>query len=75
MEEKEAVLQILGMHCPTCAQRIESGLSKVDGVIEVKVNFVSKEAIVRFDLDRINVEEIKGVIKRVGYEAVEGEDP
>jgi len=74
MEEKEVVLQILGMHCPACAQRIESGLSRVDGIIEAKVNFSSREAIVRLDLDRINVEEIKGVIKRVGYEAVEGEE-
>jgi len=74
MKEKEVVLQILGMHCPACAQRIESGLSRVDGIIEAKVNFSSREAIVRLDLDRINVEEIKGVIKRVGYEAVEGEE-
>ena len=71
MKEQEVVLQILGMHCPACAQRIEKGLSKVDGVIEVKVNLASREAIVRFDLDKISVEKIKGGIKRVGYEAVE----
>ena len=73
MKEKEVILQIFGMHCPACVQRIEKGLSKVDGVIEAKVNLASREAIVRFDLDRISIEKIKRIIKRVGYEAVEGE--
>ena len=71
MKEEEVVLQILGMHCPACAQRIENGLSKLDGIIEAKVNFALKEVIVSFDLDRINIEKIKATIKRTGYEAVE----
>jgi len=74
MKEQEVILQILGMHCPACVQRIENGLSKTNGVIKSKVNLASKEAIVRFDLDKINVEKIKGIIKRVGYEAVEWEE-
>jgi len=71
MKEQEVILQILGMHCPACAQRIENSLSKLDGVTEVKVNFAFKEAIVRFDLDKTNLEKIKATVKRTGYEAVE----
>lgn len=71
MEGKEVVLQILGMHCPACAQGIETGLARVDGVIDAKVNFATKEAIVKFDADKINVEKIKAVVKRGGYEAAE----
>jgi len=71
MKEQEVVLQILGMHCPTCAQGIEKGLSKLDGVIEANVNFASKEAIVWFNSDKINIENIKANIKRTGYEAAE----
>jgi Cu+-exporting ATPase len=71
MNEKEVVLQILGMHCPACAQGIEKGLSRLDGVVDAKVNFATKEAIVKFDPDKITVEKLKAAVKRGGYEAVE----
>jgi Cu+-exporting ATPase len=71
MKEKEVVLQILGMHCPACAQGIETVLGRMDGIVEAKVNFAAKEAIVRFDEDKIGLDKIKAAIKRGGYEAVE----
>jgi len=71
MKEQEVILQILGMHCPACAQRIENSLSKLDGITEAKVNFASKEAIVRFSSDKTNLEKIKATVKRTGYDAVE----
>ena len=43
----------------------------MDGIIDAKVNFASKEAIVRFDEDKISLDKIKAAIKRGGYEAVE----
>ena len=71
MKDQEVILQILGMHCPACAQRIENNLSKLDGITEAKVNFASKEVIVRFNSDKTNIEKIKATVKRTGYEAVE----
>jgi Cu+-exporting ATPase len=71
MKEQEAVLQILGMHCPSCAEGITTGLNRIDGVIEAKVNFAAKEAIIRYDSDKINLDKIKAAVKRGGYEAVE----
>ena len=47
MKEREIVLQILGMHCAACAQGIESGLARLDGIVEARVNFAAKEAIVK----------------------------
>ena len=46
-------------------------MARMDGIIDVKVNFASKEAIVRFDEDKISLDKIKAAIKRGGYEAVE----
>ena len=71
MKEKEVVLQILGMHCPACAQGIETGLGRTEGIIEAKVNFASKEALVKYDEAKIDLDKIKAVVKRGGYEAVE----
>ena len=71
MKEKEIVLQILGMHCAACATGIESGLKRLDGIVDVRVNFASKEALVKFDEDKVTLDKIKATIKRGGYEAVE----
>lgn len=71
MREKEVILQILGMSCPSCSEGIQVGLARIDGVLDAKVNFASKEAIVRFDEDKVSLDKIKAAIKRGGYEAVE----
>jgi Cu+-exporting ATPase len=71
MKEKEVVLQILGMHCTACATGIELGLKRLDGVLEAGVNFATKEAVVKYDEDKVTVDKIKAAVKRGGYEAVE----
>ena len=71
MKEKEVVLQILGMHCTACATGIESGLKRLDGVTDAKVSFATKEAIVKFDEDKVTLDKIKAAVKKGGYEAVE----
>jgi Cu+-exporting ATPase len=71
MKEREVVLQILGMSCPSCSEGIQTGLARLEGVIDAKVNFASKEAIVKFDEDKISLDKIKAAIKRGGYEAAE----
>lgn len=71
MKEKEVVLQILGMHCTACATGIESGLKRLDGVMEAGVNFATKEAVVKYDEDKVTLDKIKAAVKRGGYEAVE----
>jgi len=71
MEEQKVILQIVGMHCPACAQRIEKNLSNLDGVIDANVNFASKEAIIRFDLKKTNLAKIQEIIRKTGYKAVE----
>lgn len=37
--QKEVNLQIQGMTCAACANRIEKGLNKIDGVENANVNF------------------------------------
>jgi Cu+-exporting ATPase len=71
VKEKEIVLQILGMHCAACAIGIETGLKRLDGVLDARVNFASKEAVVKYDEDKVTLDKIKATVKRGGYEAVE----
>lgn len=43
---KKVTLQMIEMHCPACAQRIEKILSRTHGIKEVSVSSVSKEVII-----------------------------
>lgn len=59
------------MSCPSCSEGIQTGLARLEGIIDAKVNFASKEAIIKFDEDMISLDKIKAAIKRGGYEAAE----
>jgi len=64
-------IKIGKMHCATCAINIESELKKAEGVLEVRVNYASEKARVKFDDAKIALTEIKKVILKTGYEVVE----
>jgi len=61
------------MHCESCAKTIEKALLKEKGLISANVNFPIEKAIIEYDPEKIRAEEIKRIIKKAGYEALEGE--
>lgn len=69
-EEKtsEITLDLFGMTCANCARRIETGLSKVPGVEEARVNFGRETAFVRFK-DPIEPSELFSKVESLGYSA------
>lgn len=43
----ERTLDLFGMTCANCALRIEKGLTKMDGVSDVRVNFARESVFLR----------------------------
>ena len=68
---KKTTLQIIGMHCSACAQRIEKTLSRTGGVKEVSVSLALKEAIIEYNSDETDLKEIEKIIEEIGYRSVE----
>ncbi len=66
----EAVFDITGMTCATCARTIEEALSSLDGVVSASVNLATERATVRHDPEMITVAGLKKAISDAGYEAV-----
>ena len=66
---KKLKLAIEGMHCASCASNIERSLKKVSGVKEASVSLMLKKGTVEAD-DRVNEDEIKKAVSRVGYKVV-----
>jgi mercuric ion binding protein len=57
------------VQCESCKKRIESYMSREDGVSKVVVDYKRKTTKVTFNTDRTNIENIKTAIANVGYDA------
>ncbi len=63
------MLSISGMHCATCAQKIEKVLTATKGVLSITVNFSTENAAVSYDEHVIDEKKIFKVIEKTGYKA------
>jgi Cu+-exporting ATPase len=57
------------MTCASCVNRITRFLNKVEGVKEANVNLASESATIRFDADKIGVEDLVAAVDAAGYVA------
>ncbi len=71
---KKIIIPISGMHCASCAQRIEATLKKLNGIIKANVNFASEKATIEFNETITNEKEIKNCIEQLGYKVIEAKD-
>ena len=60
-------LDVQKMVCPMCKITIGRALKKVEGVTETKVDYDSKTALVTFDPNKSNVEDLIQATTNVGY--------
>ena len=60
-------IPIIRMDCPTCIPVLEREALKVEGVQEVRGNYMAKSLKVTFDPSKAQLAEIEAAIERVGY--------
>lgn len=53
--------------CPSCVRKIESAVSRTNGVEGVQVMFNSGRVRVEFDESKITVDDIQDIIEKLGY--------
>ncbi|HWP68960.1 MAG TPA: heavy metal translocating P-type ATPase, partial [Rectinemataceae bacterium] len=54
--------------CTACAAAIERSIGKLPGIETASVNFATEKATVKYDPSAVRISEIKGAIKKAGYE-------
>jgi len=67
-DTQHTALQITGMTCAACANRIEKGLSKLEGVSSANVNFAMEQANIAYDPAKIGIERMEETIRKLGYD-------
>lgn len=70
MSNTEKTLKINGMTCSACANRIEKGLSRIEGVEKANVNFALESSTIFYDPDKTNVNEFKERVEKLGFSVV-----
>lgn len=67
-------LQIQGMTCQVCANRLEKILNKKDFIQQAHVSFANEQAQVQFDEKSHSVQDILQIIKNAGFTGTPMED-
>lgn len=64
-------LSLLGMTCANCANTIERTLNKVEGVLNVSVNFASEKVTVETVVGLLTRGELVAAVRKAGFDVVE----
>lgn len=61
---------IQGITCASCVQRLQRGLSKIEGVSQASVNLATERASIDFDSSRVSPGQFVDTVRDLGYEVV-----
>lgn len=57
------VVKIINIDCANCAAELEHAISKIEGVIEVSINFMAEKMVI--DIDEKNYQDVVVKINKV----------
>lgn len=61
------ILRSRELSCPSCISKIETALSKLDGVAEAQVHFSTGRIEVRHEADRPTAQQLVETVRKAGY--------
>lgn len=64
---KHLELQVTGMTCRACEQRIEKALTRIDGVVQSAADHRAARVRVMFDPARASESDVRSCVERAGY--------
>lgn len=70
MTNIKETFSVQGMSCASCAQTIEKGLKKSNGVKNASVNFASKSVLIEYDKDVTSGPLLQNVVQGLGYDLI-----
>ncbi len=75
MATNKQEFNITGMHCAACVKRVETVVSRLDGIDDVKVNLLTRKGVVTFSPNStVTVEDVINAITGIGFGAEEADE-
>jgi Cu+-exporting ATPase len=69
-ESVRCELPVTGMHCASCAARVEKALAEASGVASASVNFATSRATVQYDPAATDAGTLAQVVRDLGYDVL-----
>lgn len=63
------ILRAEGFSCPSCVDKIQKQVGRIDGVENVTVRFASARIEIDHDETKVSVEDLIAAVARAGYQA------
>lgn len=73
--ERTVTLAVDNMSCESCPYIVEKSLERVDGVVDARVSFEERTAVVRYDDTRTGVGALTRATGETGYPSQIAEQP
>lgn len=65
--QQKTIIAVGGMHCASCAAKIEKSLTKLNGVVSAQVNLASETVLVTYINNNLSADEFRKNIRNSGY--------
>jgi copper chaperone len=69
MNNKETLLDVMGMSCPSCIRHVNAALADIEGVAKVEVRLRDGKVLVQHDPAVANVNTLIEALREAGYES------
>ncbi|KGM52352.1 heavy metal transport/detoxification protein [Lysobacter concretionis Ko07 = DSM 16239] len=63
------ILRAEGFSCPSCVEKIEKQVGRIDGVEKVKVYFASARIEIDHDTSKVSVDDLVATVAKAGYKS------
>jgi copper chaperone len=67
--ERDTILEVQGMTCPSCIRHVTAALDEIDGVAKVDVKLRDGLVVVQHDASAAPIERLVDALRDAGYEA------
>lgn len=64
---RTVTIRVKGMTCGGCAISVENALKSIEGVEDVRVNYKSGKAVIKYDDQKVTVAKLREVITNTGF--------
>lgn len=65
LDKKE--LDVVGMHCPSCAIAVELSMKDLDGVEDAKADLETNTVEVEYDAEKVSDVDLEEAVKEAGF--------
>ena len=66
-EPSTVTLEVSNMTCALCPITVKKAITKVPGVLDAKVDYGTKTAVVRFETEKTSIDAITAATTNAGY--------